>query len=160
MKVTILDTETGKRYPGVDGGPDGWWWAEGNGSCDCNRSIFVGHRTAEAGYCLGQKRYLIVEAEDPSFTLLEYNDGYPPELLAKHGIAKGQPAPDGVLVPENSIASMRLIIEEAAAVLKGHAERMHEMAAPDDWKSKTAAAMTMDHVKKLAWVHSMLTPPK
>jgi hypothetical protein len=65
----------------------------------------------------------------------------------------------GVVIPENSVAAVRLIIEEAAAVLKGHAERMHEMAAPDDWKSKTAAMLTMDHVKKLAWVHGLLTPP-
>jgi len=65
----------------------------------------------------------------------------------------------GVTIPENSVESVRLIIEEAAAVLKGHAERMHEMAAADDWKSKTAAMLTMDHVKKLARVHGLLTPP-
>jgi hypothetical protein len=65
----------------------------------------------------------------------------------------------GVVIPENSVAAARLIIEEAAAVLKGHAERMHSMAAPDDWKSKTAAMLTMDHVKKLAWVHGLLAPP-
>ena len=63
-----------------------------------------------------------------------------------------------VVIPGNSVESARLIIEEAAAVLKGHAERMHAMAAPDDWQSKTAAMLTMDHVKKLAWVHKLITP--
>lgn len=62
----------------------------------------------------------------------------------------------GVVIPENCAESARLIIEEAAAVLKGHAKRMHEMAGADDWKSKTAAMITMDHVKKLAWVHGLL----
>lgn len=66
---------------------------------------------------------------------------------------------NGVTITEKFVESVRLIIEEAAAVLKGHAERMHEMAAADDWKSKTAAMLTMDHVKKLAWVHGLLTPP-
>ncbi len=66
---------------------------------------------------------------------------------------------NGVTIPENFVESVRLVIEESAAVLKGHAERMHKMAAADDWKSKTAAMLTMDHVKKLAWVHGLLTPP-
>lgn len=61
-----------------------------------------------------------------------------------------------VVIPGCSVAAARLIIEESAAVLKGHAERMYQMAAPDDWKSKTAAMLTMDQVKKLGWVHGLL----
>lgn len=64
----------------------------------------------------------------------------------------------GVCIHETAIESVRLIIREAAAVLKGHAERMHEMADAEDWKSKTAAMLTMDHVKKLAWVHDLISP--
>lgn len=64
-----------------------------------------------------------------------------------------------IVIPANSVDACALIIEEAAGVLKGHAERMMSMAAPDDYKSRIAAALTMDHVKKLAWVHSLIKPP-
>lgn len=63
-----------------------------------------------------------------------------------------------ITIPADSVEAARLIICEAASVLAGHAKRMEEMAAPDDWKSKTAAALTMDNVKKLAWVHELFTP--
>lgn len=64
-----------------------------------------------------------------------------------------------ITIPADSIDAVRLIIEEAGGVLAGHAERMHQQAAPDDWKTKTAAFLTADHVKKLSWVYSLLEEP-
>ncbi|MCP5018898.1 MAG: hypothetical protein GY938_27020 [Ketobacter sp.] len=37
-RITILDTETGKKK-NIDSAFSAYWWAEGNGSCDCNRAI-------------------------------------------------------------------------------------------------------------------------
>ena len=93
MKVTVLDTETGKTAEG--NGPRSWEWAENNWSCDCNRKLMFGT------HCDGCYRYLVVKAEmndpdDYEYTLAELNAGYPAELLAAHGIvnASGQTQPD------------------------------------------------------------------
>lgn len=63
---------------------DAYWWAEGNGSCDCNRNIFPvkeGEPEPEwSGTCAGCHRYLIVKADTKLYTLDELNEDYPEEL--------------------------------------------------------------------------------
>lgn len=34
--------DEGSQYYDAEGDPSTYWWAEGNFSCDCNRSQFVG----------------------------------------------------------------------------------------------------------------------
>ena len=69
MVVTFIDKITGRtgksKYPfGI------WWWAEGNGSCDCNRSsCFEGlHEELEdkhgEGVCFGLERCFAIDVED------------------------------------------------------------------------------------------------
>lgn len=89
MKLTMLDTKTLAKLDFEDGG-DAYWWAEGNGSCDCNRATrMLGGEAVEneilSKACVSE-RFLIVACDDPGYTLAEMNDGYPKELLAKHGI--------------------------------------------------------------------------
>lgn len=84
MNVVILDTVTGNKTPSQ--GYDGYWWSEGNGSCDCNRAIYSGVQIDTEGVCLGCKRFLIVESDNPEYSLAELNQGYPSELLKAHGI--------------------------------------------------------------------------
>ena len=38
MQITILDTKTGNKKV-IETKFSPFWWAEGNGSCDCNRAI-------------------------------------------------------------------------------------------------------------------------
>ena len=81
MKVKFLDTKTNKtaweNYPFSI-----WWWAEGNGACDCNRALAFGHEPSckDVPY-----RYQAVDIEDhPDMSICcqieEYNkdlfDGY------------------------------------------------------------------------------------
>ena len=87
MIATIQDTATGKTR--VVPGYSSDWWADGNGSCDCNRELgFVESRPT--GTCLGNRRYLIVRAtfddEERRYTLRELNEGYPEALLKERGI--------------------------------------------------------------------------
>lgn len=87
MIVTLLDTETLQTKETGDDF-DAYWWAEGNGSCDCNRSLQMGvivDRDDEF-ICRGAKRFLITAASDNQYSLREYNDDYPLELLAKFGV--------------------------------------------------------------------------
>jgi hypothetical protein len=86
MKITLLDTVTGKRQELI-GRWDPAWWADGNGSCDCNRAIFMGlPELSESNTCIGCKRFLVVEATYKDYTLREFNEGYPEELLRANGI--------------------------------------------------------------------------
>lgn len=62
----------------------------------------------------------------------------------------------GKLIERKNIPAARIILQDAAGVLKGHAERLLAQAEQGDWKSETAAAMTLDQVKKLAWVYDLL----
>ena len=96
MKVKLIDTETDKtcivdERSEEDGSPlfDAYWWSEGNGSCDCNRSIYCGVDDLDDpdyGICRGGKRFLIIEADTDEYTLAELNNEYPEELLKKYGI--------------------------------------------------------------------------
>lgn len=54
---------------------------------------------------------------------------------------------------------MRLIIEEAAAILKARADHVLATADASDYKSRIAAMVQLDHVKKLAWVYELLEEP-
>lgn len=84
MIATIQDTKTGKTR--VAPGYSSDWWAERDGSCDCNREL-VFRDSEETGVCLGCHRYLIIRAtfddDERRYTLRELNEGYPAELLAK-----------------------------------------------------------------------------
>ncbi len=86
LTVTVLDTVTGEQ--GTQNTPFGtYWWAEGNGSCDCNRATFFPEQVNEAGnvvdedtgYCRGCIRYRIVDAQPllAGYTLADFNEGYP-----------------------------------------------------------------------------------
>ncbi len=82
MKITILDTETGaKTHVSIF---NRRYLEEGNGSCDCNRELLCGLDTNE-GTCLGCKRFLVIECDDGG-SLVALNEGYPKELLEKHGV--------------------------------------------------------------------------
>lgn len=85
MIVTLLDTQTGKTH--VTGNDyDAYWWADGNGSCDCNRALQMGVSLPESNdnLCIGSKRFLIIDSDDKAYSLAELNDNYPSELLSKH----------------------------------------------------------------------------
>lgn len=92
MKLKILDTVTGATVE-VDDGFSEFWWAEGNGSCDCNRERYFlpeeewQHRL-DKPTCSGCERYLIIEADNNEYTLQELNLDYPVKLLRKHGVIK------------------------------------------------------------------------
>ena len=66
MIPTFLDLKTGKIAKGDD--MSFFWWSEGNGSCDCNRSVcFEGaHEELEAlhsGVCYGCERFVAIDVE-------------------------------------------------------------------------------------------------
>lgn len=86
MKVTILDTETGRTVENSD--YDEHFWSEGNGSCDCNRSIISlgleqADKIGEDGICKGAKRFLISKVEGALIPTCGFNDDYPAELVNK-----------------------------------------------------------------------------
>lgn len=67
----------------------------GNGTRTTTRvtaiGIVFGVEEKDDNFCKGCKRFLVIEAEmndpeDYEYTLEELNDGYPKELLRKHGI--------------------------------------------------------------------------
>jgi hypothetical protein len=83
--VTVLDVVIGKTRTVRDERFDPFQWAENNYSCDCNRGDHFHYPDGEEPesserYCDGHHRYVVV-AIDPwpagSYTLDEYNDGYP-----------------------------------------------------------------------------------
>jgi hypothetical protein len=99
MKVTLLDTKTGERRDcstWLDGSHlSFYFWAEGNGSCDCNRAIafqqgegkdYAEEQRLDLGLqpdiCLGSKRWLVVdvsgdlEGMDKDQILSEINSEY------------------------------------------------------------------------------------
>lgn len=82
ITVELLDTETGERRTS-ENQFSAFWWAEGNGSCDCNRAGYfdVEH---EAGICAGATRFLIVRASTTVYNLDELNHAYSEELRRRH----------------------------------------------------------------------------
>jgi len=79
--VVILDTETGKLA--TETGAVGFFWAEGNGSCDCNREDLFDVDT-EGDTCIGCHRYLIVAHNYPNYSINEMNSDYPKDLINKY----------------------------------------------------------------------------
>lgn len=64
IKPTFLDIVTGKTVT-VDqymSGFDLWWWADGNGSCDCNRGLLFDDANDES-VCCGAHRYVAVDVD-------------------------------------------------------------------------------------------------
>lgn len=88
IRVKLLDTQTGESKWLLDEwNPD--WWIDGNGSCDCNRELFMGQDSGGddengVGCCLGSKRYLIIECSDPTISLRDLNQDYPEYLLHEY----------------------------------------------------------------------------
>lgn len=86
MILTILDTQTGQSLEFEDGA-NPFWWKEGNGSCDCNRRIWLGIEPEnDSDTCEGTKRFIIVACSDKTQSLMDLNMYYDPKLLAKYGI--------------------------------------------------------------------------
>ena len=106
MEIAILDTVRNEKVMFEDKHWEGdiWYWTEGGGSCDCNRSIKFSDEVDDEmdremrgrfpdleddqTCCYGANRFLIVKV-DPmpeSYELLDFNRSYPEELLMKYGI--------------------------------------------------------------------------
>jgi hypothetical protein len=89
MTATLLDTQTGETR--TVNGPRSWEWAENNWSCDCNRMNAFGIEAEVENVCSGCHRFIVIDADfndqdDYHYTLRQLNEGYPIELLTKHGI--------------------------------------------------------------------------
>jgi hypothetical protein len=82
ITVTILDTATQARVQDSDA--SFFWWADGNGSCDCNRELLFGNET-EGNTCIGSQRYLIVGVNTDD-NLRDLNAHYPDSLLQQYSI--------------------------------------------------------------------------
>jgi hypothetical protein len=73
ITVTILDAVTGETRVNSQWSP--WWWAYGNGSCDCNRGLLFGNDEG-----CGENRYYIVavEGDESGYAMdKDYNRLYP-----------------------------------------------------------------------------------
>lgn len=89
MRIKLLDTLTGETTESCD--YDAFYWADGNGSCDRNRESYFGVESPSTGFCLGGKRFLIIEADTTDYTLAELNSDYPDDVLKIHGIGDVKP---------------------------------------------------------------------
>jgi hypothetical protein len=101
MYPTLLDTETGQKVDAAKMDCSLFWWAEGNGSCDCNRAICLGEDivdelTKKFGehVCYGSERIIAIdvhgdlEGRTKDEALEEINESYPEELVARHLITR------------------------------------------------------------------------
>jgi hypothetical protein len=82
VTVTILDTETEETVETTE--YTAAWWATGNGSCDCNRSLRFSADLHTA--TCGNSRYIITAIEGYDISLAELNEGYPDEVLQRYGV--------------------------------------------------------------------------
>ena len=97
MKLTLLDTQTGEIVA-MESPYNAYWWAEGNGACDCDRADYfpMAEEDLEAAQqqahpelqewqslCYGCERILIIAAESDEYTLDEFNEDYPQALKAQ-----------------------------------------------------------------------------
>ena len=75
MRVTIQDTQTGETAVAPWDEFDAFWWAQGNGSCDCNRQLAFGQ---DRGCECRSERYLIVavEGDTGGRSINDFNSGY------------------------------------------------------------------------------------
>jgi hypothetical protein len=114
MKVTLLDTKTGKTVE-VDDDISAFQWAENNWSCDCNRVDYFDEEIQQDfindlsekyksenpnisdedlqhklnSICYGSNRFIIIapkliEDSEHCYDLRETNGSYPEELLNKY----------------------------------------------------------------------------
>ena len=94
MYPVLLDTETGEKHEASQF--TGWfWWAEGNGSCDCNRAIVFDKEDEleekfGEGVCPGGTRFIAVdvhgdlEGMSKAQILDDFNSEYPEELVRRY----------------------------------------------------------------------------
>jgi hypothetical protein len=92
MNYIVLDTVTGKTYD-TDSyfkcGMTESWWAQGNGSCDCNRCLCVPgldellEEEFGDGFCYGSRRLLLLPLNGSESDYEWLNDSYPRELVNK-----------------------------------------------------------------------------
>lgn len=93
MYPTLLDTKTGKTVDAESMDSSLFWWADGNGSCDCNRAIAMGDDVDDEmteqfgdGECFGCTRIIAIdvhgdlEGMTKKEILEEMNGEYPNEL--------------------------------------------------------------------------------
>lgn len=92
IPVVVLDTVTGERRRVTD--RSWWYWAESNGSCDCNREMLFNDGDLDCDIPCRQARYLIVEVEGDD--LAEFNHGYPADLVRKHCVIPPEHWGEGV----------------------------------------------------------------
>ena len=94
MYPLLLDTKSGKTAT-----PEKWdsslfWWAEGNGSCDCNRAIAISEEVHSElceqhgeGTCFGAQRIVAIdvfgdlEGMTKEQVLAEMNQDYPQDIV-------------------------------------------------------------------------------
>jgi hypothetical protein len=97
MYPTLLDTKTGKKVDAKEFDSSFFWWADGNGSCDCNRAIAMGDDVDDEmtsqfgeGVCFGCTRIIAVDVHgdleglSKAEVLAEMNSEYPDELIKAH----------------------------------------------------------------------------
>lgn len=97
MYPTLLDTKTGKTVVAEKFDGTLFWWADGNGSCDCNRCLAFEDRqvyeelTEEYGenVCFCNERFIVIdvhgdlEGTSKEDVIAEMNSGYDPKLLER-----------------------------------------------------------------------------
>jgi hypothetical protein len=96
MQVEIWDSVTGQFHQ-VEEDYDFFWWSEGNGSCDCNRAIFMGVDVGSSeNTCLGCKRFIITAfklskpiEQQHDMNIGNMNSGYDFDLITASMVAKG-----------------------------------------------------------------------
>lgn len=89
MEISLLKIST-KELKTVQTDCSVWWWAEGNGGCDCNRRIEFEGKLNEDDSC-SSCEYLIYDwsGEDKPTDIYYMNSYYPKELIDKYIQAKG-----------------------------------------------------------------------
>lgn len=74
-----------------------YWWSEGNGGCDCNRSLAFGGADDEPLEC-GNTRYLVVdvhgglEGRSKNEAIEDANEDCPPDLVRLHVASNHSPS--------------------------------------------------------------------
>lgn len=91
MYPTIVDSQTGERKTLKDFDAPTAWWAEGDGSCDCNRAIYMGlDDQLGPGVCLGHHRFIAVDVHGDLEgwsrveVLRAMNADYPADVVQMH----------------------------------------------------------------------------
>jgi hypothetical protein len=87
---TLRDLETGETAK-AEHDASLYWWSEGNGGCDCNRSgAFGGDDNDDEAVCCGSHRYIVIDVEgditdeEKPAAIARMNESYS-EAIEKHG---------------------------------------------------------------------------